>query len=74
MPIRMVEDEPGNNSSQQTNRKQSGGRRSFSGKSGLGGSLSNILGVLLPLLLKKPKILIPVVIVGGLIWYFFIRE
>ncbi len=73
MPIRMVEDEPGNNSSHETNNRQSSGRRTFSGAGGLGGSLGNILGALLPLLLKRPKILIPLVIVGILVWYFFLR-
>ena len=71
MPIRMVEDEPGNNSSNKTSNSAPKQKRSFAG-AGVSG-LGNILGALLPLLLKKPKILIPVLIVGGLVWYFFLR-
>ncbi len=73
MPIRMVEDEPGNSSS---NNSGGGGgpqkRRSFSG-GGSGGGLGNILGALLPMLLKKPKLLLILAVVGiGL--YFFMGK
>ena len=71
MPIRMVEDEPGNNTSNNTNNRAPQKKRSFAG-AGVNG-LGNILGALLPILLKKPKILIPVLIIGGLVWYFFLR-
>ncbi len=67
MPIRMVEDEPGKSS---TNRSNTGGssRRSFSGASG--GGLGNILAAFLPYLLKKPKLLLVLAVVGVLLYFF----
>ena len=53
MPIRMVDDEPGGNSSKKSNKSNSNqGRQSFSG-GGVGGGLGNILGSFLPYLLKN---------------------
>jgi Papain family cysteine protease len=72
MPIRMVEDEPGGNSSSNSGGNSNPGRRSFSG-GGAGGGLGNILGALLPMLFKNPKLLLIVAIVGiGL--YFFMGK
>lgn len=73
MPIRMVEDEPGQNSSNNTSGGNTQNRRSFSGAGGLGGSLGNILGALLPFLLKKPKLLIIVAAVA-LVYFLFFRN
>lgn len=72
MPIRMVEDEPGSNSSNNLGGRNSG-RPSFSGGSGVGGGIGNILGAALPFLLKRPKLLLILAIVGiGL--YFFMGK
>lgn len=69
MPIRMVEDEPGKNASNSSSRNSNQGNRSFSGGGGIGGGLGNILGALLPMLLKKPKLLIGLVVVGALLYF-----
>lgn len=65
MPIRMVEDEntnsqdnSGNNSRQNPNNSRS--------SSGFGG----VLGAILPLLLRNPKLLLVALVAGGLYWLF----
>ena len=73
MPIRMVEDEPGKNKSSNRRRSSRNSSRPYSNNSGLNKGLGNILGVLLPYLIKKPKILI-LVIVLGLLYFFFGRS
>lgn len=64
MPIRMVEDE--NNSSQDNSNNPPEKGRGGSG----GGGMGNIAGMLLPLLIRYPKLLILVAIAGGG-YYFF---
>ena len=66
MPIRMVEDDPQGNRNRRTSRRSS---RASSGGGGLGGGLGNIIGYALPFLLKRPKLLI-ILIVLGVIGYF----
>lgn len=68
MPIRMVEDEPGNNSSNNSGGGSNQNKRSFAG-GGASGGLGNILGALLPFLLKKPKLLIGLVVVAALLYF-----
>ncbi len=72
MPIRMVEDEPGGNSSSNSG-GSSNGRKSFAGGGGVGGGLGNILGAVLPMLFKRPKLLIVLVGVGVLLYFFMGR-
>jgi Papain family cysteine protease/Domain of unknown function (DUF4384) len=64
MPIRMVEDEPGSSNS---GRPQRSSGRSSGGFGGIGG---NIIGALLPMLFRNPKILIVVIIIGALLYFF----
>lgn len=66
MPIRMVEDE--NNNSSNDNYPGDGGNRGGGGGGGLPGG--GFLGLLLSLLFRNPKIMIPLVIVGGLFYFF----
>ncbi|PCJ63907.1 MAG: peptidase C1 [Bacteroidetes bacterium] len=62
MPIRMVPDE---NKGQNKQRRIS--RNNQSGKSG--GGILRILSIALPFLLKKPKLLLVIIVIAGL-WYF----
>ena len=65
MPIRMVEDEPGRK------RSSGPGRRSGRGFGGGGnGGFGNIIGYLIPLLFRNPKLLLIVLLVGGLLYFF----
>lgn len=73
MPIRMVEDEPGGDNSNNII-NESSSRRSFSGVGGLGGSLGNILGALLPLLIKRPKLLLILIAAGVVLYFLFGRS
>ncbi|MBU2019036.1 MAG: C1 family peptidase [Bacteroidetes bacterium] len=72
MPIRMVKDDP--NGSQ----KSSGNRRSSrnsnrSGASGAGGNIGNLIGVFLPFLLKRPKLLIALMVIA-IAGYFYLNR
>ncbi len=67
MPIRMVKD-PGNDKPRRV-RSSNTSSSSSSGLSGLAGGLGNLAGVVLPYLIKKPKLLI-VLIVLAVIGYF----
>lgn len=62
MPIRMEKDDP------QQPRRGSGGSRN-TGSGGLGG-IAKLLPLLLMFLFKRPKLIIPVLILGA-VWYFF---
>lgn len=62
MPIRMEED-PQPRRNKPTNNQGGGG-------SGGGGGLMRFLPLILGFLFKKPKLLIPVAIVGGIWWFF----
>lgn len=67
MPIRMVEDDP--RGSKQSKRSAAG--RSSSGSSGgLGGGIGSLIGSLLPFLIRKPKLLIIVIIIGIAVYFF----
>jgi C1A family cysteine protease len=69
MPIRMVDDEPGKGSSKKSNSRNSNSNRpSFS--SGGSGGLGNILGAVLPYLLKKPKLILILVVIGVGLYFF----
>lgn len=67
MPIRMIKDNP----DEDNNRRRSSSRRNVSSNagSGIGGGMGNLIGGLLPMLLRRPKLLIILVIVG-IIFYF----
>lgn len=69
MAIKMEKDDP-KGSEQDYSAK---GKRKTSRDSGLAGPIGNIAGALIPLLIKKPKILIVVVILG-LLAYFFLGK
>ncbi len=73
MPIRMVEDDPGKKSSTKSSSRQTNHKPSFSGAGGIGGSLANVLSALLPFLIKKPKLLIVVLVVGAILYLLFGR-
>lgn len=64
MPIRMVEDE---NQNSNDNNPGGGGGRGGGGGGGIGGG---IIGMLLPLLLRNPKLFIPLLLIGGAVYYF----
>lgn len=66
MPIRMTKDPGGNKQRKLRTRSQSGGRTGSS----VGGGLGSIISIVLPFLLKKPKILIPIIIVVALYMFF----
>jgi hypothetical protein len=75
MPVRMVDDEPGGNSSKNNiNRRSNGNSGGFSsGNSGLSGVLVNLLWAALPYLIRKPKLLLLVAALG-LLYYLFFRS
>ncbi len=66
MPIRMVKDEeqPGDNSGKKGN--SSGGN--------LGGLGKGILGAVIGLVFKNPKLLVPIVLIGGAAYFFLGKE
>jgi hypothetical protein len=63
MPIRMVEDDNQNSADNNPGGGGGGGNRG-----GIGGGL---IGMLLPLLFRNPKLMIPLLIIGGLFYFFF---
>lgn len=63
MPIRIEPDDP------QSGRRSSQNNNS-GGSSGMGGALLKFLPFILMFVFKRPKLLIPILIIGG-IWYFF---
>lgn len=70
MAIRMVEDDPQGN---ENKRQRSSSSSSSSGGGMLGGGLGNIVGLILPYLLKKPKLLL-VLIAVAVLGYFFLGK
>ncbi|MFA7272850.1 MAG: C1 family peptidase [Crocinitomicaceae bacterium] len=72
MPIRMVDDEPKSNSSNRSSSSKNKGVGRFSG-GGSNGILGNVLGAALPYLLKRPKLLVVLVIVGIALYFFMGR-
>lgn len=68
MPIRMVKDGDGG----QKGRDRYPGKRSQNSRQTTGGG-NNIIGLVLGVLLKKPKIGIPVLIIGVIIYFVFLR-
>ena len=64
MPIRMEKDP------QQPERNEGRRRRSPNQQGGGGFSLGRVLPMILMLVFKRPKLLVPILIIGGL-WYFF---
>lgn len=68
MPIRMVEDDP--NGSKQSRRSARSSNSSTGGVGGLGGGLGSLIGTVLPYLIKKPKLLIVLIIVGVALYFF----
>lgn len=75
MPIRMTEDDPQGNKRRRTSRPNANqGPMSGRGSGNLGGGLGNIVGALLPMLLRKPKLLLVLVAVGVVVYFFFGRS
>lgn len=70
MPIRMVEDDPQGGGKRRSVRRSSSNSNSNSG-GGLGGGLGNIVGALLPMLFKRPKLLIVLIIIGVVLFFLF---
>lgn len=68
MPIRMTEDDPQGNNRKRRVVRQSSNR---SGGGNLGGGLGNIAGALLPMLFKKPKLLLILAVIGVVLWFLF---
>ncbi len=74
MPIRMVEDDPqGNKKQKMSKRSKSSSSSKSSGLSGLGGGIGGIVGSVLPMLMKRPKLLIGLVVVGVIVYFIFGR-
>lgn len=71
MPIRMVPDKKGKSRRSQPRRTTSSNRRnSGGGFQGGGGGIGNIIGMLLPMLSRNPKILIIVAVIGVGAYFF----
>ena len=70
MPIRMVKD-PGNNKPRKA-RRSSSANSSASGGSGMAGGLGSLVSVVLPYLIKKPKLLIGLIVVA-VIGFFVLK-
>lgn len=68
MPIRMVEDDPQGN--RRRKRVTRSSRSGSSAGSGIGGGMGNLIGALLPMLIRRPKLLIVVAILGVIIYFF----
>jgi C1A family cysteine protease len=64
MPIRMVEDDPQGGKKRRRSSSASSGGKNTGGFGGLSGGLGGIVGSFLPMLLKRPKLLIILVILG----------
>jgi hypothetical protein len=62
MPIRMVEDE---NEDSQNNKPQNSNNQRNTGS---GGGGFNIIGMLLPILMKNPKLMIAVIAIGAIVY------
>ncbi len=71
MPIRMVEDDPQGKKQHRRAARPSGSNGSTGG--GLGGGLGALVGNLLPLLIRRPKLLIVLVIIGIALYFFMGR-
>ena len=70
MPIRIEEDNPG--SERQENRgssKRSNGNAGLAG--GLAGGLGGLVKVLLPLIMKKPKVMLLLILIGGIGYFVY---
>lgn len=71
MPIRLVPDNNRKKKSSQPRRRPTRRRNTRQAGGGMSGAgMGNIIGMLMPLIAKKPKILIVVVILGGLFYFF----
>lgn len=66
----MVENDPQGN---KQSKRSAGSSSSSSSSGGLGGGLGSLIGTLLPYLIRKPKLLIVVVIVGIGVYFFMGR-
>ncbi len=73
MPIRMTEDDPQGNKRRRGASRPSSNQGPMRGRGGgnLGGGLGNIVGALLPILLKKPKLLIILVVAAVVLYFLF---
>lgn len=73
MPIRMVEDDPQGGGKKRRVVRESNSANPSGGLGGLGGGggLGKVAGALLPMLLKKPKLLIVLVVVGIVLFFVF---
>lgn len=71
MPIRMVEDDPGG--SNNNSRNPFRGRTNTSGAGKIGGGLGNIIAILLPFLIKRPKLLLALILIGGGVYFFVLK-
>lgn len=70
MAIRMVPDEPGKKKPSFS----TPGRRASGGGGGIGGGLGNMIPMLLGVLIKKPKLLIVVLVLGAIWWFSVGRQ
>lgn len=70
MPIRMVEDDPQGGGKKRRVRSKSSGGNSMAG-GGMGGGLGKVAGLILPMLMKKPKLLIIVAVIGVILFFVF---
>ncbi|MFK7785889.1 MAG: C1 family peptidase [Crocinitomicaceae bacterium] len=71
MPIRMVEDDPqGGKKKRRVVRRQASSSSSSSG-GGMNGGLGKVAGALLPMLMKKPKLLLILAVVGVVLFFLF---
>ena len=73
MPIRMVEDDPQEGKKQARRRQESAGRQSSNSGSGMSGGVGKIATALLPMLMKRPKLLIILVVVAIALYFIFGR-
>ncbi len=73
MPIRMTEDDPQGNKKRKVRRSKNPNSSSFGGQGlgGLNGGMGKFVVGLLPMLMKRPKLLIILVIAGLLFYLFF---
>ena len=70
MPIRMVEDDPQEGGNRRKARRPAASGNPSAG-GGLGGVVGKIAGAVLPMLFKRPKLLIILVVVGIVVYFVF---
>lgn len=70
MPIRMVEDDPQGNKGRRRRVSRRSSSSSSSAGGGMGGGLGNIVGAVLPMLFKRPKLLIILAVIAVALYFF----